>query len=78
MIRLPMVASRTMISFLESPGFKKIRQHDSHTFFRYSDGRTVTVPDHKGEDLGRGITSKILHDAETSRKEFLAWFGKRK
>lgn len=26
------------------------------------DGRTATVPDHKGEDLGRGITNKILHE----------------
>ena len=54
MTRLPMVASRTMISFLKSLGFKKIRQHGSHIFFRHSDGRTVTVSDHKGEDLGRG------------------------
>ena len=76
MTRLPMVASRTMISFLKSLGFKKIRQHGSHIFFRHPDGRTATIPDHKGEDLGRGITNKILHDAETNRKEFLAWFGK--
>jgi len=26
------------------------------------DGRTATVPDHKGEDLERGITNKILHE----------------
>jgi hypothetical protein len=26
------------------------------------DERTATVPDHKGEDLGRGITNKILHE----------------
>jgi len=26
------------------------------------DGKTATVPDHKGEDLGRGITNKILHE----------------
>jgi len=28
------------------------------------------VPVHKGEDLGSGILSKILRDAEMSREEF--------
>ena len=75
MNRLPMVTARTMISFLKYQGFEKSRQHGSHIFFRHLDGRTATVPDHKGEDLGRGITNKILHDARLSRKEFLAWIA---
>lgn len=77
MTRLPMVAPRIMINFLKSLGFKKSRQHGSHIFFRHPDGRTATVPDHKGEDLGRGITNKILHDAEVSREEFLDWLAKK-
>jgi predicted RNA binding protein YcfA (HicA-like mRNA interferase family) len=44
----------------EKVGFEQVRQKGSHKFFRHSDGRTATVPDHKGEDLGRGITNKIL------------------
>jgi len=75
--RLPVVAPRSMIAFLKYLGFEKSRQHGSHIFFRHSDARTVTVPDHKGEDLGRGITNKILHDVEVSRKEFLDWLGKK-
>jgi predicted RNA binding protein YcfA (HicA-like mRNA interferase family) len=66
-----------MITFLEYLGFKKIRQHGSHIFFRHLDGRTATVPDHKGEDLGRGITNKILHDAKASRKEFSDWLARK-
>jgi predicted RNA binding protein YcfA (HicA-like mRNA interferase family) len=62
MTRLPMVAPRTMIPFLDYLGFKKSRQHGSHIFFRHIDGRTATVPNHNGEDLGRGITNKILHE----------------
>jgi len=34
------------------------------------------VPDHKGEDLGRGLVQKILNDAEVTRSDFLEWLGK--
>lgn len=58
-------------------GLKKVRQHGSHIFFRHADGRTGTVPYHKGGDLGHGITNKILHDADVSRETFLAWLEKK-
>ncbi len=56
--------------------FVQVRQRGSHKFFRHPDGRTATVPDHRGEDLGRGILSKILRDAETSPEEFLKWLSR--
>lgn len=71
--RMPTVTARTMMAFLEHLGFQQIRQKGSHRFFRHLDGRTVTVPDHPGEDLGRGLTSKILRDAEVTRSDFLEW-----
>ena len=33
---------------------------------------------HLGEDLGRRITNKILHDVEVSRENFLKWYHKKK
>ncbi len=78
MSRLPTVNARLMIRFLEHLGFQKSRQHGSHIFFRHPDGRSATVPVHPGEDLGRGITSKILHDADASRQTFLDWLQKHK
>ncbi|HEV2177771.1 MAG TPA: type II toxin-antitoxin system HicA family toxin [Terriglobia bacterium] len=62
-----------MVRFLESLGFVQTRQRGSHRFFRHADGRTTTVPDHRGEDLGRGILAKILRDAESRPEEFLTW-----
>ncbi|MFH1008996.1 MAG: type II toxin-antitoxin system HicA family toxin [Candidatus Latescibacterota bacterium] len=50
-----------------------MRQKGSHRFFRHADGRTATVPDHRGDDLGRGIAGKILRDAEVTRDAFLEW-----
>lgn len=73
MPRMPTVTSTLMIGFLKSLGFKQSRQKGSHKFFRHSDGRTATVPFHKGEDLGRGLTDKILKDAEVTKADFLRW-----
>ena len=75
--RMPTVTAKVMISFLEHLGFQQVRQRGSHRFFRHADGRTVTVPDHPGEDLGRGIMSKILGDAEVTRNDFWEWYSKR-
>ncbi len=73
MTRLHPVRAREVIRFLESLGFVQTRQRGSHRFFRHPDGRTATVPDHRGEDLGRGILAKILRDAESRPEEFLTW-----
>lgn len=74
MPRLPTITPTAMITFLKSLGFRQTRQKGSHKFFRHSDGRTATVPFHKGEDLGRGLTDKILKDVELTREDFLAWY----
>lgn len=54
MSRLRLVPARQMIRFLKSLGFSQLRRRGSHRFFAHADGRTATVPDHRGEDLGRG------------------------
>jgi predicted RNA binding protein YcfA (HicA-like mRNA interferase family) len=73
--RLHPVRARDIIRFLEYLGFEQVRQKGGYKFFRHPDGRTATVPDHRGEDLGRAILSKILRDAETSPAQFLTWSG---
>lgn len=75
MSRLHPVRPREVVRFLESLGFVQVRQRGSHKFFRHADGRTASVPDHKGEDLGRGILAKILRDAGVKPAEFMAWLS---
>lgn len=77
MTRLSVIRARVIIEFLKCLEFEQVRQKGSHKFFRHSDGRTATVPNHEGEDLGRGITNKILKDAEVTREDFLNWYQKR-
>jgi len=73
MARMPTVTAKLIIKYLKSLGFTQVRQKGSHKFFRHSDGRSATVPFHTGEDLGRGITEKILKDIERTRKDFFDW-----
>lgn len=75
--RMPTITARIMIQFLKHLGFQQVRQRGSHRFFRHPDGRTATVPDHRAENLGRGIVSKILRDIEVKRDEFLEWYSNR-
>lgn len=77
MPRIPMITAADMDAYLKSLGFQQIRQKGSHKFFRHTDGRTAVVPDHKGEDLGRGISAKIFKDIEVTKKDFLSWYHKK-
>jgi len=71
MSRLPCLTGTEVVRALQKAGFEIIRQRGSHIYMRHADGRATVVPVHKGEDLGSGILSKILRDAELSRQEFL-------
>lgn len=75
MSRLHPVRARTMIRFLKSLGFTQVRQRGSHRFFVHPDGQTATVPDHRGEDIGRGIIRSILRDIDVPPQEFIEWLN---
>ncbi|GAI18998.1 unnamed protein product, partial [marine sediment metagenome] len=69
--RLPRLTGSEAVRALQKADFEIVRQRGSHVYMRHTDGRATVVPVHKGEDLGSGILSKILRDAELSRQEFL-------
>ncbi len=69
---LPILTARRIIAALNKAGFVVVRQKGSHIRLRHPDGRVVTVPDHRGQDIGRGLLRKILRDADLSRDEFVA------
>ncbi len=51
-------------------GFKKIRQKGSHVFYRHSDGRTTTLPHHKGRKLVRPLIREILREIEITIEDY--------
>jgi predicted RNA binding protein YcfA (HicA-like mRNA interferase family) len=52
-------------------GFEPVRQKGSHVFYRHSDGRTTTVPNHPGRDLSRPLVREILREIEVPQEQFL-------
>ena len=71
MNRLPLLSAKEVIRILNKLGFKFIRQEGSHMFFEHADGRTTVIPNHPGQNIGRGLLNKIIkHDLQISREEF--------
>jgi len=60
-----------LIKALTKVGFKPVRQRGSHIILKHKDGRVTVVPVHRGEEIGRGLLSKIIKDAGLTREEFL-------
>jgi predicted RNA binding protein YcfA (HicA-like mRNA interferase family) len=72
MSKLPIINFKIMDKILTNLGFERIRQKGSHVFYRHSDGRTTTVPNHKGRDLARPLIREILREIELNIDAFLA------
>jgi predicted RNA binding protein YcfA (HicA-like mRNA interferase family) len=59
-----------MARILTELGFTAVRQKGSHAFYRHPDGRTTTLPHHKGRDLARPLLREILREIDVSPDEF--------
>jgi predicted RNA binding protein YcfA (HicA-like mRNA interferase family) len=70
-VSLRPVPARRVIKLLNKVGFQTIRQRGSHVILKHPDGRVTVVPIHPGEDVGRGLLSKIIKDTGMTREQFL-------
>lgn len=71
MAKLPLLNAKEISRILSELGFRFIRQEGSHMFFEHEDGRTTVIPNHPGQDIGRGLLNKIIkHDLKISREKF--------
>jgi predicted RNA binding protein YcfA (HicA-like mRNA interferase family) len=59
-----------MDKVLKQLGFEPVRQKGSHVFYRHQDGRTTTVPNHRGRDLARPLIREILREIELAPEQF--------
>ena len=71
MSRLPAVTGKQLMRVLRRFGFHEVRTRGSHHYLRHPDGKATVVPVHAGEEIGRGLLSKILRDAKITRDEFM-------
>lgn len=70
MSKLQICNYRLMDLLLKRLGFVILRQKGSHVFYKHEDGRTTTVPLHKGKDLPRPLIRKILRDIDLSTDDY--------
>ena len=70
MTRLPVVNFRTMDKTLLHMGFTRARQKGSHVFYRHTDGRTTSVPNHGGRDIARPLIREILREIDITPEQF--------
>jgi len=68
--KLKLIDARRMEKLLLMQGFMKVRQKGSHVFYRHPDGRTTTLPHHKGRLLARPLIREILREVDITVEQF--------
>ena len=71
MAKLPVLKPQEVVTRLAQLGFQEIRQRGSHKQFRHSDGRSTTVPFHKGRDISPVLLRKIARDIGMTGEDFV-------
>lgn len=69
-MKLRLLAARKVIKVLTKVGFVIVRKKGSHVILKHQDGRLIVVPDHKGEEISKGLLLKIIKDSKLSKDEF--------
>jgi predicted RNA binding protein YcfA (HicA-like mRNA interferase family) len=64
-------SAKKIIKVLSKLGFIIVRKQGSHVVLKHADGRLTVVPVHAGEEIGRGLLSKIIKDTGLSKAEFI-------
>ncbi|HSR50434.1 MAG TPA: type II toxin-antitoxin system HicA family toxin [Acidobacteriota bacterium] len=67
---IPVLSPRKVVKLL-AHGFVQVRQEGSHKQFRHPDGRSTTVPFHKGRDISPILLRKIAEDIDLTIEQFL-------
>ena len=70
MSKLQIVNAKTMERLLFLLGFERVRQKGSHVFYRQKDGRTTTIPHHKGRVLACPLIREILRERKVTINEY--------
>lgn len=76
MSKLRLIDAGRMEKLLFRLAFEKIRQKGSHAFYRHSEGRTTTLPHHKGRVLARPLIREILREIEITVEQYDHYLGK--
>jgi predicted RNA binding protein YcfA (HicA-like mRNA interferase family) len=73
MSNIPVLKPQEVVRILNNLGFVEVRQKGSHKQFRHEDGRTTTVPFHKGRDISPRLLRQIASDINLTVEELLKY-----
>ena len=68
------VSSNELIQFLTTLGYHYDHQKGSHIILKKDGSRRLSVPNRK--EMGIGLFSTILSQAESSKDDFVSWRNK--
>ncbi len=71
--KYPVLKPREVVAVLERLGFQQVREWGSHRQFRHPDGRSTTVPFHKGRDISPILLHQIAKDIGLTVEELLKY-----
>ncbi len=70
MPKISPISGKKLIKILKKQGFIQVRQKGSHIRLEHPDGRKTSIPLHAGENIGKGLLSKILKDVNITYEQF--------
>ena len=74
MTRMPQTTSQEIVKFLLDHEYELVRQTGSHLTLRSRTMRqSITIPVHRGCEIGRGLAVRIIKDAGFSVDEYIRW-----
>lgn len=69
--KIPILKPQEVVRILNNLGFIEVRQKGSHKQFRHQDGRSTTLPFHKGRDISPRLLRQIAKDIDLTIDELL-------
>ena len=70
-MKLRPLPARKVVQALQKIGFEPVRQKGSHIILKNDEGTVIVVPEHSGEEIGRGLLLKIIKQAGVSKEKFM-------
>ncbi len=68
---IPILKFKEFARILKLLGYFEVRQKGSHVIFENVKGNNITVPNHKGKTLGKGLIRSLINNLDIEVDEFI-------
>ena len=69
-MKLVLLSGKEMAKLFQKLGFEKVHQAGAHAKYVHPDGRITMVPMHGNEEIGPGLTTRIIKQLKITREEY--------